>query len=844
MAKQQKKSLNQKTDGTGFQFSKFVPEKFQTPALLLLILILILIFFSPIMFGDKTTSSGDLIQVKSLREYATKDRDGYSLWNPYIFCGMPAVITSASLRWFDITALLYSTISKVYVAFFKDYNAIYTLSFVILALTAFFFMRNYGAGRGVSFLVSAATVFSSGIVMLFYIGHISKLMSLALFPFILMMLFKFQKKITLLDVLLFVLGMHLLVIGAHVQIAFYLALATVIYFVYFFIRSFATKDKHLQKQLLKSLGLVAATGAIALLMSLDTYAQLWEYKPYSTRGTKSITELKETGAAQNNAYEYATNWSYSPGEVMTFIIPSYYGFGNSTYNGPLTQNQDYQVNTYFGQMMSVDMAMYMGIVIFALGIFTLILRWREPIVQFLGIIIVLFILLSFGKNFPILYDLLYHNIPSFDNFRAPSMILHVVQLLFPILAGLGIMKVISLREEKNLKMENILKYTAIAFAGLFVVVLLLSGSFGDMFAQRLNDFISGLGKSQREQQEAQTYKALSEYMKSMFTGDLLIGFALLALTFGLIYAYVKAKLNKELFVAAIAILIIFDLFRIGERGATYTDAASINNMFTEPNYISVIKKQNDNEPHRLLNLKQDGSMGSFAQNANFNVYFLQEDFFGYSAAKPRSFQDMMDVIGPVNPTLWKMLGVKYLITDRPYQPEGFTNIYQSQNEFIVRNDKALPRLYFVDSVAQKAGIGVINEIKNNSFDPKKVAYVEKLDFKFDKSDSTSVAKITQYKDEVITAEVSAKGNNFLFYGTTFLPGWKAFIDGAPAQVHKANYGFQGIIVPQGKHKVEFVYEPKGFTAGKYASLILNVLLFGGLGYMVFVSKKKKEIEKQ
>jgi hypothetical protein len=843
MSKQQKKVSHQKSGNNGFQFSKFIPEKYQTPALLLLTIILIMIFFSPIMFGDKTTSSGDLIQVKSLREYANKDRDGVSLWNPYIFCGVPAVATSVSLRWFDLTSFVYSTVSKIYAAFFKDYNAIYTLSFVILAFTSFFFMRSFGASRGVSFLVSLATIFSSGIVMLFYIGHITKLMSLAVFPFILMMLFKFQKKITLVDVLLCVLGMHLLVLGTHVQIVFYFIMATAIYFVYFFVRSFVIKDKFLQKQLLKSLGLVAATGLVALLMSFDTYAQLWEYKPYSTRGTKSITELKETGAEQNNAYEYATNWSYSPGEVMTFIIPSYYGFGNSTYNGPLTQNQDFQTNTYFGQMMSVDMAMYMGIVVFALGIFTLFLRWRDPIVQFLGIIIVLFILLSFGKNFPLIYNLLYYHLPSFDNFRTPSMTLHVVQIIFPILAGLGIMKLIALREEKNLKMENILKFTAIAFAGLFVVVLFLSGSIGDSFVQRVNDYISGLGQSQREQQKAQELKALSEYMKSMFTGDLLIGFALLALTFGLIYSFVKSKLNKELFILALVVLVLFDLFRIGERGSTLVESERINSMFTEPNYISVIKKQNDSEPHRLLNLKQDGSMGSFSQNANFNVYFLQEDFYGYSAAKPRSYQDIMDVVGPVNPTLWRMLGVKYIVTDRPYAPEGFSNIYQSKDEFINRNEKALPRLYFVDSVKQKSGVDVLNEIKNNSFDPKKIAFVENLDFKLGKCDSTSTVKVIQYKDESITADVNAQGNNFLFFGTTYLPGWKGFVDGASVQIHKANYGFQGIIVPQGKHKVEFVYEPEGFSIGKYVSLILNILMIGGLGYVFYTSRKKNASEK-
>ncbi len=842
MAKQQKKASLQKSSEGGFNFGKYIPEKYQTPLLLLLILVLILIFYSPVMFGDKTTNSGDLIQVKSLREYANKDRDGISLWNPYIFCGMPAVATSMSLRWFDLTSLAYSVVTKTYSAFFHDYNAIYTFSFLILAFTAFFFMRSFGAGRGLSFLVSAATIFSTGIVMLFYIGHITKLMSLAIFPFILMMLFKFQKKITLMDILLFLLGMHLLVLGAHVQIVFYFVLATGIYFIYFFIRAFTAKDQFLIKQLFKSLGIVAAVGLIALLMSFDTYAQLYEYKPYSTRGTKSVTELKETGAeSQNNAYEYATNWSFSPGEVMTFIIPSYYGFGKSTYNGPLSQNQDAEVNTYFGQMPFVDTAMYMGVIIFALGILTLFIRWRDPIVQFLGIVILIFLILSFGKNFPLLYNLFYNYMPSFNNFRSPSMILHVVQILFPILAGLGIMKIISLREEKNLKLEKILKFVAIGFAGLFIIAILLSGSLGDAFAQRVSDYVSSLGQSQR----AQMFNALSEYMTEMFKGDVIISFGLLALVFGLIYSFVKSKINRDIFITGMVVLVLFDLFRISERGASYVDAEQVNSMFREPNYISVIKKQNDTQPHRLLNLKQDGSMGSFSDNGNFNVYFLQEDFYGYSAAKPRSYQDIMDVVGtPVNPTLWRMLDVKYIVTDQPYSPAGFVNLYQGKNEFVYRNDMALPRIYFADSVAQKSGVDILNAVKTNSFDPKKVAFVENLNFKYDKCDSTSTVQITQYKDESVTAEVNAKGNNFLFYGTTYLPGWKAFVDGNPVHVYKTNYGFQGIVVPQGKHQVKFIYEPGGFVAGKYLSLLLNILMFGGLGYVLYLNKKKNSAEKQ
>jgi hypothetical protein len=836
MSKQQKRTTSSNTSAKDFSFGKFIPEKYQTPAALLLILILVLIFFSPVMFGDKTTNSGDIVQGKSIRAVATKDHDGSILWNPYIFCGMPAVITSGSPRWHDLTIATYSIASEIYTVFSKDFNARFTLNFLILGFSAFFFMRRFGASRGISLFVALATVFSSGIVVLFYIGHVSKLVSLAIIPFILMMIFKFQKEIKLIDVLLLIWGIHFLVFSAHVQIVFYFGLIALFYFIYFFIRAFALKDKFLLKQLAKSFGILAFAGIISMLMSFDNYSQILQYKPYSTRGTESITESHDTGSAtQNNAYEYATNYSFSPGEILTFIVPSYYGFGRSTYNGPLTQTPDVEVSTYFGQMPMVDSAMYMGVIIFALGLFAVFVRWKEPVVQFFGIVAAIFIVLSFGKNLHVLYNLFYYYFPGFNNFRAPSMILHTVQIIFPILAGFGVMKIISLREEKNIKLEKVLKNTSIVFSVLFIISVLLNSTITSWFTARVNNHAAALGQTN----EAQMLTALADYISTMFTNDLMIAMALLALTFGLSYAYVKLKVGKEMFVTALLVLALFDLFRISNRSSCYADTSKVNEQFREPEYISVIKKLNDKEPHRLLNLKQDGSLGTYSTNANFNVYFLQEDFSGYSAAKPRSYQDIMDVIGPANFTLWRMLGIKYIVTDRPFAMDGFTNIYQADKTFVFRYEKALPRIYFVNDVQEKSSVDFLNAVKNESFDPKKTAFVEKLDFKFDKADSTASAVITQYKDERVIANTNSNGNNYLFFGTTYLPGWKALVDGIETKIYKTNHGFQGIVVPHGKHTVDFIYEPKGFVFGKYLSLVLNIILLSSILAILFISNKKK-----
>ena len=170
-----------------------------------------------------------------------------------------------------------------------------------------------------------------------------------------------------------------------------------IYFIYFFLRSLKQKDKHLTTQLIKSAAVFVVAIVIALLIQSDNFTQIYEYSPYSTRGTESIIEKESVVAEQSESdfYQYATNWSFSPGEVLTFIIPSYYGFGKSTYQGPLSQNKPVEVNTYFGQMPFVDVAMYMGVIIFFLALFSMIVNWKDPIVRFLNY--------PFGNSAPYLF---------------------------------------------------------------------------------------------------------------------------------------------------------------------------------------------------------------------------------------------------------------------------------------------------------------------------------------------------------------------------------------------------------------------------------------------------------
>ena len=837
--KTQKKAVKE-TFFSKFNFEEFIPQKYHVLAVILIIFILFLIFLNPLYFGNKTFQAGDIVTSKGNVPYVENHGEGYTLWNPYIFCGMPAYAIGIDFKWFNLIYVGITSIKKVFVSVFSvDYTS-WTIYLIILGITMFFLVKYLTKNLLVGLFSGIATSFTTGIIVFLFIGHVTKLAAIAFYPLIFLILLKFRYKIRLIDILLLIITLQLSVQSFHVQIIFYTLFAVAIYYIYFFIRALITKEKENQSQILKSAGVFIFSLIIALLIQSDNITQIYQYTPYSTRGTESIVDKSAGKSEQNtsNYYSYHTDWSFSPEEVLTFIVPSFYGFGSSTYEGPLTNNQPYKVNTYFGQMPFVDVAVgYMGIIVFVLALFGIFTRWKDPFVQFLTILSGIALIISFGKNFPVLFDLLFYNLPYFNKFRVPSMILVLVQVSVPVLAGIGLMRIISLRNEKDEKLKRVVKNLAIGFSAILIIFLLLNGAISDWFVSRVNDYAASVQQSQPRL--AQQFQALGNYAAGMFTGDLLFAFAFLSLTFWAAVGYINSRLSGDSLVLLVILLTVIDLWRIDGRGEDYVDNPDVKNLFTPPDYVTAIKKQNDKEPFRILNLKQDGSYGSFNNNANHNAYFLLEDFYGYSAVKPRSYQDIIDVIGPANPTLWRMLNIKYLISSKPVNMAGFTLINKTDKSIVYKDEYALPRVYFVDSVRTETGMNLLNDIKNSSFDPKNVAFTEK-EIKAEPIDSTVYAKITEYKDELIKVDANASGNNFLFLGDTYLPyGWKAKIDGQQTNIYKANYGFMGIIVPKGKHTIEFTFAPTSFYVSKYLALFLSSIVILGLLVTLFLRRKKK-----
>jgi hypothetical protein len=94
-------------------------------------------------------------------------------------------------------------------------------------------------------------------------------------------------------------------------------------------------------------------------------------------------------------------------------------------------------------------------------------------------------------------------------------------------------------------------------------------------------------------------------------------------------------------------------------------------------------------------------------------------------------------------------------------------------------------------------------------------------------------KIERYQSSRVTCRVDARQAAYLVLLDSYYPGWSATVDGATAEILRANYLFRAVEVPAGSHAVEFVFRPRSFYWGLGISL---ATLFCGILTCVFSAR--------
>lgn len=833
--------------------NSFIPEKYLSPIYLVVIAFLIVFFFKDAFFGGSFGAS-DNIASSSFDNFrkAAADAGEFPLWIPNIFSGMPAyesMLLTGERVW-DFSARFIFSITEVFGQIFNSDVARVVSFYILYAFGIFWLVRVKGNDRVTAFFASTAAVFSTGIVIWIMIGHNTKPVVFAFLPYVFLSMEKLKDKFSILYFLMATVGIHLMFEGAHVQMLFYSACSFVIYYLVEIIS--ASINKGNLKGYLRSAALLLLAGGIAFMMSSDRYLATLDYTEHSTRGsapTLASEAEKEQNADGGNPYDYATQWSFSPSEIMTFVIPSYYGYGELELDpsdakpggflsrlAPMVGNK---FRTYWGQKPFEDAPPYMGILVLVFGLFGIFLNWKDNFVKFLAILSLFGLMLSFGYTLPILYDLFYYNVPLFNKFRAPSMSLALIHISFPILAAYGLNSLINIKkgQDKNTVFALVGAGGFLLLSGL-IFKFLMDGSYQSWIN---TDHFMMYGRAVQQAGQGAVDTLMNEYKDWMFnivSGDwLMIGFVSFLASL-LMFLNWKGTINKQITVFGIIFLALFDLWTVGSRPMDPSEK-QLSDNFPRLDWVDFIKQ--DQEVFRVA---------PFVLSGNVPAYYGLQSVNGYSSAKLRIYQDLLDVSSGgstsniTDPFMWSLLNVKYIIDQR--EIPGFQTVYKSNTgAFVMRNPQYLPRAFFAGKVELESAENILKKFdrKNNAyFNPYEVAYVEeKVEKEITPPDSTNFTEITEYKNELIKLKTKSTGNNFLVMSEIYYaPGWEAFVDGEKTKIYKTNFAFRGIIVPDGEHDVEFRFKSSGFELGKNLSLAGNIFiilaLFGGL----YLERKRKE----
>jgi hypothetical protein len=88
----------------------------------------------------------------------------------------------------------------------------------------------------------------------------------------------------------------------------------------------------------------------------------------------------------------------------------------------------------------------------------------------------------------------------------------------------------------------------------------------------------------------------------------------------------------------------------------------------------------------------------------------------------------------------------------------------------------------------------------------------------------------------IEAKVDASTNTMLVAAQSYYHNWRAYVDGEPTILWRANYGFQAVAIPYGAHQVRLAYVDWSFRAGMLISL---ATLAGMLAFYFLYPRLKK-----
>lgn len=806
-------------------------------------IVICFVYFSPVLQG-KAPAQSDVIQAKAMAtEVMTyKEKEGKGpLWTNQMFGGMPAYQIWVEHPYNGATYVI-----DVLKTIFPD-----PVDVVLLYLTgAYFLLCVLRVNPWLAAAGAVAFAFTSYNFIIIAAGHSNKALAIAFCaPIIGGILLTLRGRYWI-GGSLTALFLAMEIRANHIQMTYYLMIALLIFIGIELYH--AVKDKKLA-QFGRAAAFLVAGLVLAFMVNAGKLWTTYEYGKESNRGRSNVT----TDAAEEKnglSKEYAYGWSQGMGESFTFLIPDLYG--GATGIGALVKPESHTykavqgvtggdptgaiqqlagqigLQQYWGEKPGTAGPYYFGAIICFLFVFGLLIVRSRLKWWILGTTI-LFMLLSFGKNFPLVSDLFFAYFPMYNKFRAVESILALVGLMVPLLAMLAVKEAMEGAYDRKVltKKLNIAVAVTGGFALLVAIMPTAFFSFTTGMHQQMVQYLTQLLDNNATMAQS-IGSALIADRADIARADALRSVIFIVIGYGLVRAVIHQKMGVQLALILLGLAVLVDMWQIDRRYLNNTNFASKSDLkdhFQARDVDTFIMADKDPD-FRVLDLSistfQDASASAFHKTVG-----------GYHAAKLKRFQELIDgqLTKSVNQDVLDMLNTKYVIIQ-----DQKTGSYKMQN-----NGTAAGHAWIVSKVQYVKDPD--EEMKAiSSFDPKTEAIVDEqykplIDEKrVIAKDPQASIKLEHYHPDHLVYSYTAPTDILVVFSEIYYDkGWNMYVDGVKKPYFRADYVLRAAQLEAGNHKVEFKFEPVSYYAGEKISLAGSILLLAALGFAFFGDRKKK-----
>ena len=783
-------------------------------------ILITIVYFAPEFFENKKLPQGDvqssLGMGQDAREYHERTGE-YVDWSNAMFGGMPY-----NMCFTQTSKSVFSKLSPA-IRIGLPNN---TSALLFLYLIGFYiFMLCVGSSPWMGMLGAIAFALASYNIIIIDAGHVSKCLVIATMPAVLGGVILTYRKHYVMGIIVTLLSLGLNVYWYHQQISYYLLIMILALVIAYFI--VAIKEKTLKDFFIASF-ILLGVAVLAILPAADKLAPTLDYTKETMRGGAVLHGAADSEAGKSGLNrDYAFQWSYGKAETMTLLIPNFYG-GSSNY--PLGEKSETyntikkyagasqakqfakSVPTYWGDQPFTSGPVYAGAIICFLFILGLMVvpqkeRWWLLVAAIIGIV------LSWGRNFPVVNNWLFDHLPLYNKFRTPSMALVMTTTAMAIMGMLALKEVID--RKVSLKQIGIAGGITAGLCLIYAIFPSLAGSFRGSVDAQMPDWL---------------VNAIIADRQHMLTADAWRSIAFIVLAFVAIVAYVKTeKFKSSILIAIIGVLTLIDLWAVDKHFLNDDHFIPKKQQVWTPSEADKQILADTDPDYRVLNL------ASNTFNESKTSYY-HKSIGGYSPAKLRRYQDIIDYYfsGRLNMNVLNMLNTRYVITQQGVQvnPTAFGNAWFVKNvSWVNTPNEEIEAIGTADLHAEAFMDTCWRSKVKGEIAMTQPAFIE----------------LTNYANPGnLFYESESAENGLAVFSEVYYKTWRAFIDGEEVPVLRANYILRAIEIPAGKHQIEFRCKDELLVKSQWVSIassivvVLVVLIVSLIGLYHSMKKSQKE----